>query len=130
MEEESSTLKAQWLEVFKKEPPARASREFMQGHLAWVKQAVEYGGLKRKTNTQLKHLMKQLRDGVELIPDHNLIIKPGTRLIRQYQGIKHEVITTDNGFRYKDKIYGSLSMIAREITGTRWNGKVFFGAKE
>jgi hypothetical protein len=55
--------------------------------------------------------------------------KPGTRLIREWQGQTHEVTVLEEGFRWKDKTYRSLSAIARAITGTRWNGHVFFGLK-
>lgn len=123
-------LKDSWRNCFKNNPPPRASQDFMQGHIQWTNQASEHGGLKRKINTQVKQLMQQLREGADLIPDSNLIIKPGTRLIRQYKGEKHEVITTDSGFLYKDREYTSLSTIARHITGTNWNGKVFFGVKK
>ncbi|MDA0782483.1 MAG: DUF2924 domain-containing protein [Proteobacteria bacterium] len=123
-------LKDNWRKCFKDDPPPRASQDFMQGHIQWTNQASEYGGLKRKINTQVKRLTQQLREGTDFMPDSNLVIKPGTRLIRQHKGEKHEVITIEKGFRYKDKEYTSLSTIARHITGTNWNGKVFFGVKK
>ena len=54
-------------------------------------------------------------------------IKPGTKLIREHHGIKHEVIVLENGFSYDGERYKSLSAIAYKITGTKWNGKRFFG---
>ena len=51
----------------------------------------------------------------------------GTKFIREFKGEKHEVIAIENGFRYKDKTYKTLSAIANIITGTHWNGKKFFG---
>ena len=127
---ELSTLKAQWREIFNQDTPFKASRDFMHGHIAWAQQAKKHGGIKRKASKQLKQMMQQLRGGDEPTPDTSLIIKPGTKLIREYQGEKHEVITIAEGFRYKGKAFNSLSRIAREITGTRWNGKVFFGVKK
>ena len=53
----------------------------------------------------------------------------GTRLIREWQGIEHCVTVRDDDFEYQGRPYKSLSAIAREITGTRWNGWVFFGLK-
>jgi len=85
------TLKTQWREMFNQDPPFKASRDFMQGHITWAQQAKEYGGIKRKANNQLKQMMQQLRGGAEPTPDTSLIIKPGTKLIREYQGEKHEV---------------------------------------
>ena len=58
-------------------------------------------------------------------------LKPivGTRLIREWQGVEHLVTVTSDGFDWQGRPYKSLSAIARAITGTRWNGWVFFGLK-
>jgi hypothetical protein len=53
----------------------------------------------------------------------------GTRLVREWQGIEHSVTVRDDGYEYQGRPYKSLSAIARLITGTRWNGWVFFGLK-
>jgi hypothetical protein len=53
----------------------------------------------------------------------------GTRLIREWQGVEHCVMVLDDGFEYQGRPYRSLSAIARAITGTRWNGLIFFGLK-
>ncbi len=53
----------------------------------------------------------------------------GTRLIREYQGLRHAATVLHDGFEYRGRPYRSLSAIARAITGTRWNGWVFFGLK-
>ena len=57
-------------------------------------------------------------------------IKPGTRLIRQWDGQTHQVTVAEEGFEYKGERYKSLSEIARLITGTRWSGPLFFGLKQ
>jgi len=53
----------------------------------------------------------------------------GTRLIREWQGVEHVVTVTADGFDWQGRPHKSLSAIARAITGTRWNGWVFFGLK-
>ena len=53
----------------------------------------------------------------------------GTRLIREWQGIEYCVTVRDEGFEYQGRPYESLSAIARAITGTRWNGPLFFGLR-
>ncbi|MEE4539084.1 MAG: DUF2924 domain-containing protein, partial [Erythrobacter sp.] len=53
----------------------------------------------------------------------------GTRLIREWQGVEHVVTVAADGFEWQGRPYKSLSAIARAITGTRWNGLVFFGLK-
>ena len=57
-------------------------------------------------------------------------LKPGMRLVKIYNEVKHSVLVREAGFEYQDKIYASLSEIAYVITGTRWNGWVFFGLKK
>ena len=53
----------------------------------------------------------------------------GTRLIREYQGTEHCVTVRDEDYEYQGRPYKSLSALARAITGTRWNGLLFFGLK-
>ena len=53
----------------------------------------------------------------------------GTRLMREYQGVEHPVTVLQDGYEWQGRPYKSLSAIARAITGTRWNGLVFFGLK-
>jgi hypothetical protein len=50
--------------------------------------------------------------------------------VRVYNGRKHNVLVKADGFEYQDQTYGSLSKIANDITGKRWNGWVFFGIKK
>ena len=56
-----------------------------------------------------------------------LSIADGPRLIREFKGRKYSVTVIQNGYEYNGKKYKSLTAIANEITGTRWNGKKFFG---
>ena len=130
MENKMKEIRMEWEKLFKHPPPPHAHYDFMRGHVAWIKQTKKHSGLKRTTQTTLQKLMKQLREEGDIAPDNALIIKPGTRLVRQYKGTRYEVIATHEGFLYQGKEYKSLSMIAREITGTRWNGKLFFGVKK
>lgn len=85
---------------------------------------------------ELKGRIKKLVDKFEISEsfDSNIIKKiqtksslAGKRLLREYNGKTHEVKVLEQGYRYRDKVYKSLSAIAYEITGTRWNGKRFFG---
>ena len=57
-------------------------------------------------------------------------LKPGTELVRKYQGERHTVVITGEGFRWRGEIYSSLTAIARAITGSNWNGPRFFGLRE
>jgi len=65
---------------------------------------------------------------VAFTPEPNLL--PGSVLTRDYQGKKIRVVVLKDGFEWNGQAYKSLSAIARAITGTRWNGKLFFGLKK
>ncbi len=123
-------LRRLWYQQFKTAPPPRARAEFLSAHLKWYEQAKKYGGLSRKTKSRLKQLTQQLRNGVDLTLSNDIALKPGTKLLREYKGRKYEVIVCEEGYCYNDRHYKSLSKIAREITGTQWNGKLFFGVKK
>ncbi len=56
--------------------------------------------------------------------------RSGTRLLREWKGQVHEVAVTADGYVWNGTQFRSLSMIANAITGTRWNGWVFFGVKK
>jgi hypothetical protein len=56
-------------------------------------------------------------------------LKPGTRLVREWQGRTYEVLVLDGGFSWQGASYRSLSAVARKITGTPWSGPLFFGLK-
>ncbi len=57
-------------------------------------------------------------------------VTSGARLFREWRGEMHRVTVLENGFEYRDRRYRSLSVIAREITGTRWSGPRFFGLRD
>ena len=126
-----------WRVLIKTEPPKSAKKELLIKHIAWHLQAKKYGGHSAQTIKQLDKLATKLKNKSEICAadiktsSRQIIeIKAGTKLIREYQGEKHEVTALDKGFEYKSRKYKSLSAIANEITGSRWNGKVFFGLKK
>jgi hypothetical protein len=127
----TADLKAQWRALFGAEPPAY-SRTYLQSRLAYRLQEVAYGGLKPETRARLEALGEQLDGG-------NVVLRriradsrplPGTRLVREWQGMQHTVTVLADGFEYEGRLYRSLSAIARHITQTRWNGWLFFGLRQ
>ncbi|MFC7478043.1 DUF2924 domain-containing protein [Dankookia sp. GCM10030260] len=123
-------LKQQWRELFGKEPPP-FNKAYIQSRLAYRIQELAYGGLKPETRARLEALGEQLDGG-------NIVLRriradgrplPGTRLLREYDGIQHVVTVRADDFEFEGRPYRSLSAIARHITGTRWNGWTFFGLK-
>ena len=123
-------LKRQWRELFAAEPPPY-NRRFLESRLAYRVQEIAYGGLKPETIQRLEALGEQLDGGYPVLRRIRGDDKPiaGTRLIREYQGVEHSVTVLHDGYEYQGRPYQSLSSIARAITGTRWNGLLFFGLK-
>jgi hypothetical protein len=123
-------LKQQWRELFGKEPPPY-NRRFLESRLAYRIQELAYGGLKPEMVERLVTLGEQLDGGNVQVRRTRVDDRPiaGTRLIREWQGIEHCVTVLQEGFDYAGRPYKSLSAVARAITGTRWNGWVFFGLK-
>ncbi len=123
-------LKRQWRQLFETEPPP-FNRRYLESRLAYRIQELAYGGLKAETVKRLQALGEQLDGGNIITRRIRADLKPiaGTRLIREYQGIEQVVTVLQDGFEWQGRPYQSLSAIARAITGTRWNGWVFFGLK-
>ena len=123
-------LKQQWRELFATEPPPY-NRRFLESRLAYRIQELAYGGLKPETIRRLEELGEQLDGGNPILRRIRGDEMPitGTRLVREYQGVDHSVTVLHDGFEYQGRPYQSLSAIARAITGTRWNGWLFFGLK-
>ena len=121
-------LKSEWETCFGRPPPARIRRDFLIRNLAWQRQAAQHGELSKKAERQLRQLATAFRKDPNYQPPvARLPIKPGTRLLREWQGEVHEVIVAEHGYHYQDTLYKSLSVIARHITGTRWSDPAFFG---
>jgi hypothetical protein len=124
-------LKARWRELFDTEPPPY-NRRFLESRLAYRLQELAYGGLSADVQRRLKAAADDLPSkGGKKSPKRASGDRPisGTRLIREWKGVEHQVTVRDADFEYQGRPYKSLSAVARSITGTRWNGLVFFGLK-
>jgi hypothetical protein len=123
-------LKSMWRDLFESEPPPY-NRRFLESRLAYRIQELAYGGLKPETIKRLEAIAEELDGGDPMRRRRAIKDRPvsGTRLIREYQGVEHCVTVRDDDFEYQGRPYKSLSAVARAITGTRWNGLVFFGLK-
>ena len=124
-------LKQQWRELFGTEPPIY-NRRFLESRLAYRIQELAYGGLKPEPLERLAAIAEDLDGGDpsrrrrRTAQDRPIA---GTRLIREWKGVEHCVTVRDEDFEYQGRPYKSLSAVARAITGTRWNGLIFFGLK-
>ncbi|MBL4557784.1 MAG: DUF2924 domain-containing protein [Rhodobacteraceae bacterium] len=125
-------LKQQWRELFDSEPPP-FNRRYLESRWPTASRNWSYGGLKPETVRRLERLGEELDGGDKrkrsIRADRERPIT-GTRLLREWQGVEQIVTVTADGFEWQGRPYRSLSAIARAITGTRWNGWVFFGLKK
>lgn len=122
------------------------NRQWLIRRIAWREQAVREGGLTERATARAQELARDedlrvrppttaeptagagLRtlEGTMPTRDPRLPI-PGTVLTRSYKGTEYRVAVLKDGFEYQGKIYKSLTAIADTITGTHWNGHLFFG---
>lgn len=106
-------------------PPVEFSRDLLLRTLAWRIQEKARGGHDKKT---VKLLNDHARGGIDDCIFRRL--KSGTVLVREYEGVRHTLTVTRDGFIWQERLYKNLSVIARSITGTRWNGPRFFGLRQ
>lgn len=118
-------LRARWFAMFKKPPPPALTKSLLGSMIAYRIQEQAYGGLDRATVKLLDSLVRSKTPGTELKRHLN----NGTVLIREYRGERFTVTVVPGGFLWRDDTYPSLSTIAAEITGTKWNGPRFFGLR-
>jgi len=126
----TAELKALWVELYDREPPT-FNRDYLVKRLAYRIQELAYGGLSARAEAKLDRLIAEedLRvKGKQPVRKGDRPIA-GTRLIREWQGVEHVVTVLVDGYEYHGRPYRSLSAIARAITGTRWNGPLFFALR-
>lgn len=124
--------------------PRNRNRAYLRKRVAWHLQAAEYGGLSEAALAKIDELapaaMKRFAQSSRrrrVRPDPGAkrtsaardprLPNPGVVIRRVYGGDVHEVTVLEDGFEYRGRGFRSLSKIAREITGTPWNGFTFFG---
>jgi hypothetical protein len=119
-------LRAEWKELYREDAP-KISRDLLTLGIAYRHQELEFGGLSKASLRKLRTVAKSLRETGQVGPSPGLSLKPGARLVREWNGRTHTVTVTEEGFEYGRRQFSSLTMIAQTITGTRWSGPRFFG---
>lgn len=123
-------LAAEFTQLWGRQPPYRISNRMLKRAIEhkWHEQA--FGGLTEGEQQLLTKLIKQFKKDPNSLFKQTRQIKAGTQLRRLWKGEVHEITVKPDGFAYDNQVYGSLSEIARIITGTRWNGPLFFGIRQ
>ncbi len=123
-------IKALWQKLFGADTP-NANRAFLERRIAYKLQEIEF----RKRDADLpernqRRIASLLETGKVKKRDGDTRLAAGTVLTREYRDVEYCVVATADGqYAFNGRMYPSLSMIAREITGTRWSGPLFFGLK-
>jgi hypothetical protein len=123
-------LRQQWRALYKADVSPHLSRELLMRAVAYRMQEVTLGGLRAERQRQLRQIAQQFKVTGEAKTRALPELKPGTRLIREWQGRTYEVLVLDDGFSWQGTPYRSLSAVARKITGTAWSGPLFFGLRQ
>lgn len=122
-------LLPQWADLWGLEPRGRIGRVMLEASIEFKLWERKTGGLSPDQRRRLAGLVKAYKRDKNTFAE-KAVLSPGTRLVRIYNGRKHTVTVVANGFEYDGRIWTSLSPIANQITGSRWNGWVFFGVKQ
>ncbi len=133
-------LKVKYREVFGLESRSN-HRQFLVRRIAWRLQANSEGALSERARQRAMSLAEDA--DLRIRAPHSFLKKlaepggkcwrdprlppPGSLLNRQFKGQDVSVEVLENGFRYQERVYRSLSAVARQVTGVQWNGFAFFG---
>ena len=139
-----SDLQAEWLRLYG-EPTRSRNRDYLWKRLAWRVQELAHGGLSDASQQRIDDLASDgfvrartprsaASDIAATAPAKDpperrnpKLPTPGTVFARKYFSREIRVVTLDDGFEWDGRRYGSLSAVARAVTGSRWNGRLFFG---
>lgn len=132
-------LRKLYTTLYGNQPPAY-NRTFIVKHLAHRIQELHYGGMSEHARSVMADALRSGgfdKDGRMLDSRRKERVRKrmssmpviGTRLMREWNGCRYEVIVVPGGIEYAGRKYRSLTAVALAITGTHWNGKAFFGLK-
>ena len=107
--------------------PMSYSKSYLISKIAYKIQELAYGGLSTETRKRMDQMSMNINGSIVKKKYKPLI---GSKIIKEYRDKTHEIAVVDGGFAYEGEIFKSLSAVAQHITGTKWNGLVFFGIKE
>ena len=123
-------IKAMWKRLFGADTPTH-NRQFLERRIAHKLQMIEFRKVDRNMlESNQRRIETLIERGKLKTPPKHYLPPVGTVLTRLYQDVEHRVtIEAEGTYEYQGRRYASLSVIAREITGTRWSGPLFFGLR-
>ena len=120
-------LRGEWRRLHHMQPPRSLSRDFLLRGITYKIQERALGGLPKSILRKLSVSEAESPVAAYRKPSPRTAVKPGTRLVREWNGQTHTVIVHADGVEWRGKRCRSLSIVAREITGAHWSGPRFFG---
>jgi hypothetical protein len=124
-----SGLRWAWREKTGHNAPEGITRDLLIRALAYRLQVRAHGDIDRR----LKQVLESVANGdLSAIAADRTVgnnLRPGTTLLREYRGDTHRVIVQEGGYAWNGEVFTTLSAVAKSITGSNWNGYVFFGLK-
>jgi hypothetical protein len=125
-------------------PTRTRNKPYLRKRVAWRIQELAEGGLSPRALAKIEELaplapvrwLPERTSGdaaalasmpIQVRPRDPRLPAVGSAVVRVHQGVEHRVTVLDDGFEYQGRRHTSLSEIARLISGTRWNGYLFFG---
>lgn len=125
MKTNRTEIENEWKNIFGTDLPKHIHKAYATKYIKWHK---TNGTLNKSLQNRISKLIENYERGLSTFtPTFSIELKTGTRLVREFRGIKYEVTKLEKGYFFEGETYKSLSAIANKITGTRWNGKKFFG---
>lgn len=127
-------LRTRWKELFATDPPGYSRVQFVR-RLAHRLQELAYGGISPATREKLAAIAESVDAGngngaAFKRRQRDDSILPGTRLIREWNGRRYEVVVAQDGFELEGRRFRSLTAVAEAITGAHWSGRLFFGLRK
>lgn len=123
-------LRIAWQRIYHDEPPGRLTRDLMARAIAYRMQEQAHGGLSPAAKRRLQSLAREFATKGAGALDAGIVLRPGTRLVREWRGATHTVLVVEDGFEYAGERYASLTQIATRITGAHWSGPRFFRVRQ
>ena len=135
-------LRCEWERLYG-EPTRSQNKQFLYRRLAWRIQELEQGGLSQRTRNRVNELAPDsfvrtrtpqashnATDGAQTVrkrPRDSRLPSPGTVIVKAYKGRELRLVVHDDHFELDGRSFRSLSEAARHVTGSRWNGPLFWG---
>ena len=147
MQMSPADLRTEWRRAYQSPPSPRLTTDLLRRGIAYKLQERVHGSLPSHIARELDRLAKRKLSDLAAAAAatsarageggaQNTVaprraeeprLRPGTRLVRSWQGRTYSVLVTEHGFVMDDREYPSLTHIVEAVTGTHWSGLWFFG---